>query len=328
MSGEQHASRPANRPASSKEKAPNRSEHQAGSPAEHQASRPADHPADHQAGQPDDHPASRPEKAPKPDSQTSVFAKRKRTFLLAFCGVFALFAVSAIVTNYDVIYGFESLPKAFIWMVKNFIPDEKAWPRLPNILVKLVETALLSVAVTVCAAVCAFFFSLLGIRTTRINPWISRTVRIIASFFRNVPNIVWAILLLFSFGQNILTGFFALFFATFGMLVRMFIETIDEVSASCVEALHAIGATFLQIVFQGIIPSSLPNIVSWILYMVEFNIRDSTLIGLLTATGIGYLFDLYYKRMDYGSASLVVMTIVVLVISIEILSNKVRKVIM
>jgi len=268
------------------------------------------------------------EKAPKPKDQTSVFAKRKRTFTLAFLGVFALFAISAIVTNYDVIRGLESIPKALYWMAKNFIPDEKAWSRFPNILAKLIETALLAVAVTVCAAICAFSFSLLGIKTTKINPWISRTVRIIASFFRNVPNIVWAILLLFSFGQNILTGFFALFFATFGMLVRMFIETIDEVSASCVEALHATGATFLQTVFQGIIPSSMPNIVSWILYMVEFNIRDSTLIGLLTATGIGNLFDLYYKRMDYGSASLVVITIVILVITIEILSNQIRKVIM
>ena len=268
------------------------------------------------------------EKAPKPTDQNSVFLKRKRTFTLAFLGVFALFAISAIVTNYDVISGFESIPKALDWMSKNFTPDEKAWSRLPNILSKLVETALLSVAVTVCAAICSFFFSLLGVKTTKINPWISRIVRVIASFFRNVPNVVWAIILLFSFGQNILAGFFALFFATFGMLVRMFIETIDEVSASCVEALHATGATFLQTVFQGIIPSSLPNIVSWVLYMVEFNIRDSTLIGLLTATGIGYLFDLYYKRMDYGSASLVVISIVILIISIELLSNKIRKVIM
>lgn len=112
------------------------------------------------------------------------------------------------------------------------------------------------------------------------------------------------------------------------MLTRTFIETIDEVSASCVEALYATGATSLQTVFHGVIPSSLPEIISWILYMIETNIRSSTLIGILTATGIGYLFDLYYKRMDYSSASLVVISIVILVIAIEILSNKIRKVIM
>jgi len=270
----------------------------------------------------------KPEKAPKPENQTSVFVKRKRTFTLAFLGVAVLFAISVVVTDYDIIGGFESIPKAVTWIAKNLVPDEKAWTRLPIILEFLMETALVSVAVTVCAAICAFFFSLLGTKTTNANMFIARAVRIVAAFFRNVPDVVWAILLLFSFGQNVLTGFFALFFYTFGTLTRAFIETIDEVCASCVEALHATGATNMQIVFQAIIPCTMSIIVSWILYMIETNIRSSTLIGVLTATGIGYLFDIYYKRMDYGSASLVVISIVVLVIAIEIISNQIRKVIM
>ena len=268
------------------------------------------------------------QKAPKPKGQTSVFIKRKRTFTLAFIGVGAIYLISSTVTDFSAIGGIESIPKAVSWIAKNIVPNERSLARLPNILTKLTETALVSVAVTVCAAIFSFFFSLSGTKTTKANPLIGRAVRIAAAFFRNVPDVVWAILLLFSFGQNILTGFFALFFATFGILTRTFIETIDEVSAHCVEALHATGATYLQIVFQGIIPSSMPAIVSWVLYMVETNIRSSTLIGVLTGTGIGYLFDLYYKRMDYGSASLVVISIVVLVITIEIISNQIRKVIM
>ena len=260
--------------------------------------------------------------------QTSVFTKRKRNFTIAFTGVLALFILTSFVTNFSITDGIESVPKAFVWIAKNLIPNEKSWARLPNILTKLAETALLSVAVTVCAGIFAFFFSLPGTRTTKINPWISRTVRMIAAFFRNVPDIVWAMILMFSFGQNILTGFFALFFTTFGMLTRTFIETIDEVSADCVEALTATGATYLQTVFQGIVPSSVSEIVTWVLFMIETNIRSSTLIGVLTATGIGYLFDMYYKRLDYGAASLVVISIVVLVIAIELISNKIRKVIM
>ena len=268
------------------------------------------------------------EKMPKPKNQTSVFIKRKRTFTIAFLAVIALFAFSSWVTEYDVITGIGSIPAAFMWIFRNLIPDERAFSRLPIILQFLTETALVSVAVTVCAAICSFFFSLLGTSTTKTHPVIARTVRIIASFFRNVPDVVWAILLLFSFGQNILTGFFALFFYTFGTLTRAFIETIDEVCASCVEALRATGASSLQIVFQGIIPSTLSVIISWVLYMIETNIRASTLIGILTATGIGFLFDIYYKRMDYASAGLVVISIVVLVIAIEFTSNQIRKVIM
>ena len=171
-------------------------------------------------------------------------------------------------------------------------------------------------------------FSLLGTRTTKINPAIGKTVRIVATFFRNVPDVVWAMILMFSFGQNILTGFLALFFTTFGLLTRAFIETIDEVSSSCVEALTATGAKFIQCVFQGIIPSSLTGIVSWVLYMIETNIRSSTLIGMLTSTGIGYLFDMYYKGLQFPSAGLIVLFMVILVIAIESISNKIRRVIM
>jgi phosphonate transport system permease protein len=258
----------------------------------------------------------------------TVFTVRRRTYTLVFCSVLALFFFASAVTRYHTLDGLAALPRALGWISSNLVPDDAALKRLPNILKKLLETSLLSVAVTMTAAVCAFFLSLLGSDTTRPNRFAARLVRVAAAFFRNVPDVVWAILLMFSFGQNILTGFFALFFTTFGMLTRAFIETIDEVGGECVEALHASGATYLQTVFQGVLPASVSELVSWILFMVETNIRSATLVGILTGTGIGYLFDLYYKRLDYSSASLVVLSIVVLVIALEIASTGIRKVIL
>lgn len=253
---------------------------------------------------------------------------RKLTYMLVLGVILLIYFVSAYVTEFHLTDGLASFPQAFSWIATNLIPDEKAISRIPKILSKLLETTLLSVAVTVFASIFAFFFSLLGTRTTKVSPLVGSAVRIVAAFFRNVPDVVWAMVLMFSFGQNILTGFLALFFTTFGLLTRAFIETIDEVSASCVEALSATGASYLQCVFQAIIPSSLPGIVSWVLYMIETNIRSSTLIGMLTATGIGYLFDMYYKSIQFPSAGLIVLFMVVLVIVIESISNKIRKVIL
>lgn len=264
---------------------------------------------------------------PRPGRQ-SVFVRRKRAFTLTLLGIAAFYALACAVTQFSAQDGLLSLPRALVWIGRNLIPDAKALHRLPNILRKLLETSLLSVAVTVTAGICAFFASLSGSKTTHAGHWVGRGVRIMAAFFRNVPDVVWAMLLLFSFGQNILTGFFALFFSTFGMLTRTFIETIDEVSADCTEALCATGATYMQTVFQGIIPSSLSEMLTWVLFMIETNIRSSTLIGMLTATGIGYLFDLYYKRLEYGSASLTVLCIVAVVLLIETLSGRIRKVIL
>ena len=260
-------------------------------------------------------------------NKESVFRKRKITYTAVLVSILALYMVSSLITEFKLSEGIMAFPEAVTWITTTLVPDAKAFERVPKIWNKLMETALLSVAVTTIAAVMAFIFSLFGSRTLKFHRLINQIVRTVAAFFRNVPDVVWAMLLMFSFGQNILTGFFALFFTTFGLLTRSFIETIDEVSSDCVEALDATGADFAQIVFQGIIPSSITGITTWILYMIETNIRSSTLIGILTATGIGYLFDMYYKRLEFGSASLVVLSIVVLVIIIETISNQLRKVI-
>lgn len=258
----------------------------------------------------------------------AVFRRRKMTYTLLILVVLGIYFFSSAITKFHFTEGLLSFPKAFVWIGENLIPDELAIRRFPKIFNKLIETVLLSVAVTVLAAMFAFFVSLFGSKATYFPRPVNQLVRMIAAFFRNVPDVVWAMLLMFSFGQNILTGFFALFFTTFGMLTRAFIETIEEASSDCIEALRASGANFAQTVFQGIIPSVIPGIVTWVLYMIETNIRSSTLIGILTATGIGYLFDMYYKRLDFSSASLVVLLIIATVIIIELISNQIRKVIL
>lgn len=59
--------------------------------------------------------------------------------------------------------------------------------------------------------------------------------------------------------------------------------------------------------------------------MIETNIRDATLIGLLTGTGIGFVFDVYYKSFRYDIAGLVILSIVLVVIACELTSNFVRR---
>ena len=196
---------------------------------------------------------------------------------------------------------------------------------LPAILLKLRETILRSVAATVMAAIFASLFALLGSSTTQVNALLGKASRALASFFRNIPMVAWAMVLLFTFGQSSLTGVLALFFATFGFLVRAFVETFDEASASAVEALKASGASYGQIVFQAVFPASLPQMVSWVLYMIETNIRDATLLGILTGTGIGFSFNLYFRIMNYPAASLVVIVIILTVFIIEYFSNYVRR---
>ena len=257
-----------------------------------------------------------------------VLTRRNKIIAVIFIVAAVLFLLCSYVTNFNVIKGINSVPVAILWMFKNFIPDISSISKMPDILNKLIETILLSVAATTIASVFALFFGVMGSKATRVNNFISIFSRFIASAFRNIPDAVWAMIFLLSFGQNILTGYFALFFVSFGILTRAFIETIDESGIGVIEALEATGASYFQIIFQAVIPSSLSQMISWILYMIETNIRSSTLIGILTGTGIGFIFDLYYKSMKYNVAGLVVLSIVLAVFLIEFISNKVRRAIL
>lgn len=254
-----------------------------------------------------------------------VLIKRNKMLTVVFIVIIGLSMLCAQLTDFNAVKGLDSIPKAIVWMFSQFIPNGKAFIKLPSILSKLIETILLSIAATTTASVFALFFGVMGSKVTKTNGVVRAFSRLIASMSRNVPDAVWAMIFLLSFGQNILTGYLALFFASFGVLTRAFIETIDESSDSSVEALEATGASYPQIVFQAVIPSSLSQMISWILYMIETNIRSSTLIGILTGTGIGFIFDLYYKSMNYSTASLVVISIILAVFIIEFASNYVRR---
>lgn len=260
--------------------------------------------------------------------QPNFFA-RKRMNTLLFCALLlALTLIAIIITNYNVIKGFTSIPKAAEWAFSNFYPDEKSLKRLPVIISNLTETVLVSIAATTVAALFALMFAIAGSHTTGTGGVFGFASRSIATVFRNIDVAAWSMILLISFGQNVLTGYFALFFGSFGFLTRAFTESIDEVSSSSVEALKSTGAGYFSIIFQSVIPSCIPQLISWILFMMETNIRQATLIGILTGTGIGFLFSLYYKSLNYSAASLIVLVLILAIFSIETVSNYLRKVIL
>jgi phosphonate transport system permease protein len=186
----------------------------------------------------------------------------------------------------------------------------------------------MSVASTTVAAMFAVLLAMVGSRTTRINSFFSVIARGLASVFRNIPLVAWAMILMLAFSQSLLTGYLALFLGSLGFLTRAFIETVDEAGIHAVEALRATGASYPSIILQAVLPSSLPQMISWLLFMIDTNIRDATLVGLLTGTGVGFSFDLYYKNFHFHEASLVVIVIVIAIMTIEMISNYIRRIIL
>src|SRR3954466_1490562 len=147
--------------------------------------------------------------------QANYFVKKKRSTLLFIAILGAVTLLAIIITEYNVVKGFTSLPKAVEWGLGNFYPTQESLTKLPAILEKLIETLLVSIAATTTGAVVALLFAILGSNTTRVNGFFGGISRGIATIFRNIDVAAWAMILLFSFGQSSLTGYFALFFGSF-----------------------------------------------------------------------------------------------------------------
>ena len=239
--------------------------------------------------------------------------------------VVALGAASGTYVGFDFVQAIIDVPGGLVWMATSFVPSIASFSKADTILPALGSTILASIASSCTAAILAYSCAVLGSRTVGVGGPVPLIVRAIASLFRNIPVVAWAFILLFSFKQSEFTGFFALFLTSFGYLTRCFLETLDEMSSGPIEALRAAGATYGQIVMQAVIPLSITSVVSWVLYMIETNIRDATLIGILTGTGIGFVFDVYYKSFRYDIAGLVILAIILVVIACELTSNYVRR---
>ncbi len=255
--------------------------------------------------------------------------KKRRAEAIAFFGILAVLGlVSTFYARFNPALAISSIPKSLMWLFANFAPDSGALEKLPRIWDRLLQTISISIIATMVAMPGAFLFALAGSRVTGQSKPLALISRFIASLFRNIPVAAWAMVFLFSFGQTLFSGFLALALSSFGFLVRVFTECIDETSGEAVEALRASGASYFQTIFQAVVPDSLPQILSWILFTIETNIRSATLVGILTSTGIGFSFMLYYRSLNYKAAGLVVMAIVAAVLLIELISNAIRKVIL
>lgn len=262
----------------------------------------------------------------KKDGGNSFFYKKRLKHLCVITLFFVIYFVSAHIAEFEnLTSSLLKIPKSLIWLFKNFLPSKQSLNHLPVILKSCFTTISAATAATVCAGFLALVFAVLSSETTHVNKPLKIFFTLTASVFRNLPLVAWSILLLFSFKQSEFTGFLALFAVTLGHLMRAFKEMIDETCTDCFKALRAAGVPYPVAVFQSVLPNIAPGILSWLLYAIENNIRDSALIGILTGTGVGFLFNLYFRSFRYNSAGLIIFILAAIVLAIDYASNKIRQ---
>jgi phosphonate transport system permease protein len=219
-------------------------------------------------------------------------------------------------------YFYEITPKLSI---QNFFGDIAEWFwGINKWLRQLGETLLIAYVGTITGAIIAFCLSFLSSRNMAISKWSQIFSRRLLEFLRTVPEIVFALIFVVSFGLGPLPGVLALTFHTAGALGKLFSEIIENIDAKPVEGVRASGGSWFHQVRYGAVPQVIANFTSYSLLRFEINVRGAAVMGFVGAGGIGQTLIEYIRKFYYSDVSAVLILIILTVMVIDTVTEKIR----
>ncbi|KAG2473702.1 MAG: Phosphonate ABC transporter permease protein phnE2 [Nitrosopumilales archaeon] len=156
------------------------------------------------------------------------------------------------------------------------------------------------------------------------SKWVYAPVRVILAAIRTFPSILWAILFVIMVGLGTFAGVLAIIMYTIGFVAKLQYESIETVDTDPMDAVSSIGVSKWQLVRYVVLPESAPHLLSQILYMFDYNVRQSSILGLVGAGGIGFYIINYIKFFEYGKAAVFMLVVLVAVLIIDWVSVKIR----
>lgn len=154
---------------------------------------------------------------------------------------------------------------------------------------------------------------------------IYKGIRTILNLVRTIPDLALGLIFVSAVGLGAFAGTLALALHTTTVLAKLLSESIEGIDEGVVEALKATGANYFQVLSFAVVPQMLPDIISFGLYRFETNIRAAAVLGLIGAGGIGYLLNNAFRTFEYQEACAIVVILIVLVVSVDTLSARLRK---
>jgi phosphonate transport system permease protein len=114
--------------------------------------------------------------------------------------------------------------------------------------------------------------------------------------------------------------------ASIGFIAKLFAEAIEEISLKQVEAIRATGAGFVSLILFSVMPQVFSRFIGFSTYQLDSNLRNSTMVGIVGAGGLGGTLFSAFQRFDYDFVAAILITIIALIMFGEFLSNIVRRI--
>jgi len=150
-------------------------------------------------------------------------------------------------------------------------------------------------------------------------------LRFVFAFTRAVPELVWAMVIVFFLSPGVLPGAIALGLHNYGIVGRLSAEVVENMDPGPARALRSAGAGNLQMLAYGIIPQAMPQFLTYLLYRWEVVIRTTVVVGFVSAGGLGQEFRLSLSFFQYTDVALIILWYLILVVAVDLLSAFLRR---
>lgn len=192
----------------------------------------------------------------------------------------------------------------------------------------MVKGILESLAMTAVASLVSMFLAIplaLGASRNIVNKGCYLICRTILMLIRSFHVVVLSILFVIMFGYGPLAGVLTLMLNSIGFIGKMLAEDIENINEEQLEAVRSTGANWIQTVVYGVWPQVSTRFIGLSIYRADISFRQSTVIGIVGAGGIGAVLDTAMGLYDYRTAGAILLVIIVMVLITEYISSAVRR---
>jgi len=215
----------------------------------------------------------------------------------------------------------EGLPRLAEFFGRLFPPNVEA---AATVFQATLETLQIAMAGTLLSIVASVVLGVLA--ATNLTPeWVHQPLKWALGALRGIPLILLALMFVTVVGLGPYPGVLAIAFHSTGMLAKFYAEAFENARRGPIEALDSAGASWWQRIRFGILPQVAPDLARDTLFRFELNFRDSLVLGLVGAGGIGFYIQLYTRGFQYDKVATLTIVVLLMVIIVEQVSVAVRR---
>jgi phosphonate transport system permease protein len=195
----------------------------------------------------------------------------------------------------------------------------------PIILNAIVETIQIAIIGTLGAILLSLPFALLAARNIAPHPIIYQATRLFLNINRSIPTLIWALIMVSAVGLGPFAGVMALIVGSIGSTAKLYAESFEQIDPNQVAAVRATGAGALHVFNYSVLPQAFPLLATYSLISFEHNVRESTILGIVGAGGVGFIIQKYTALFQFQRLMGAVIIIAILVTVIDRISDYIRK---